>query len=321
MWYRKHIGGDQRCPIVDTWWQTETGGIMISPLPGVTAAKPGSAQRPIPGIGAPRSSTTRATRWGMARRRLPRPDQAVAGDAARHLGRPGALQVDTYWSRWPAVLLRRRRREVDDDGNIWLLGRVDDVMNVSGHRLSTTEIESALVSHPKVAEAAVVGANDEMTGQAVVAFVILRGGDVDGQDGAAIVRRSCATTWPTRSGRSPSPARSLGSSCRARAAEDPLRQDHAPPAARRRREPQHRRRDDPRRLVGDGPHQVVTTGDVMTPRSPLRSSLEWPAADESPSPPTRRWRLRACGHRGSGRRGCADDPGWPRRCRASRCPG
>jgi acetyl-CoA synthetase len=183
MWYRSVIGGD-KCPIVDTWWQTETGGMMISPLPGITATKPGSAMRGLPGIGV-----------------------AVVDDAGTPLGNghggflvltepwPAMLRgiwgdnqrfVDTYWSKWPQYYFAGDGAKLDDDGALWLLGRVDDVMNVSGHRISTTEVESALVSHPSVAEAAVVGATDETTGQAIVAFVILRGG-MEGQDGTSLV--------------------------------------------------------------------------------------------------------------------------------------
>ena len=176
MWYREHIGGD-RCPIVDTWWQTETGAIMISPLPGVTALRPGSAQRPIPGIGAEvvddNATVVPNGSGGYLVLTEPWPAmlRGIWGDPQRY--------VETYWLRFPGLYFAGDGAKKDDDGNIWLLGRVDDVMNVSGHRLSTTEIESALVSHPRVAEAAVVGANDPMTGQAPVAFVILRQVDAD----------------------------------------------------------------------------------------------------------------------------------------------
>jgi acetyl-CoA synthetase len=177
IWYREVIGGG-RCPVVDTWWQTETGQIMISPLPGVTAGKPGSAMAPIPGVSA-----------------------AVVNDEGKEVGNgeggylvlkepwPAMLRtlwgdderfIETYWSRFKDTYFAGDGAKLDEDGAIWLLGRVDDVMNVSGHRLSTTEIESALVSHPKVAEAAVVGAKDEDTGQAVCAFVILRESAGDG---------------------------------------------------------------------------------------------------------------------------------------------
>jgi acetyl-CoA synthetase len=160
-------------PIVDTWWQTETGAIMISPLPGVTATKPGSAMTALPGISAT-SSTTRRERvpnggGGYLVLTEPWPSmlRTIWGDDQRFL--------DTYWSRFEGKYFAGDGAKKDDDGDIWLLGRVDDVMNVSGHRISTTEVESALVSHPSVAEAAVVGAADETTGQAIVAFVILRG--------------------------------------------------------------------------------------------------------------------------------------------------
>jgi acetyl-CoA synthetase len=173
LWYRKYIGGD-RCPIVDTWWQTETGAIMISPLPGVTTLEPGSAQKPIPGISAEILDDeghpfTEAEKVGYLVLTKPWPSmlRGIWGDPDRYR--------DTYWSRFgEKYYFAGDGAKYDADGNIWLLGRVDDVMNVSGHRLSTAEIESALVSHPKVAEAAVVGASDETTGQAVVAFVILR---------------------------------------------------------------------------------------------------------------------------------------------------
>ncbi|ADU47061.1 acetate--CoA ligase [Intrasporangium calvum] len=171
MWYRRVIGGD-RCPIVDTWWQTETGAIMVSPLPGVTATKPGSAQRAIPGIGAEvvddMAQPVPNGHGGYLVLTKPWPAmlRGIWGDPERY--------KETYWSRFEGLYFAGDGAKKDDDGDIWLLGRVDDVMNVSGHRLSTTEIESALVSHPKVAEAAVVGATDETTGQAVVAFVILR---------------------------------------------------------------------------------------------------------------------------------------------------
>jgi acetyl-CoA synthetase len=172
IWYRRVIGGD-RAPVVDTWWQTETGAIMISPLPGVTAAKPGSAQTPLPGIAADvvddEAHPVPDGGGGYLVLTEPWPSmlRGIWGDPDRYR--------ETYWSRFPGQYFAGDGAKKDDDGDIWLLGRVDDVMNVSGHRLSTTEIESALVSHPKVAEAAVVGATDATTGQAVVAFVILRG--------------------------------------------------------------------------------------------------------------------------------------------------
>ena len=172
MWYRRVIGRD-RAPIVDTWWQTETGAIMISPLPGVTATKPGSAQVPVPGIAvdviddAGASVPDGGGGYLVLTKPWPAMLRGIWGDPERF--------KETYWSRFPGLYFAGDGAKKDEDGNLWLLGRVDDVMNVSGHRLSTTEIESALVSHPRVAEAAVVGATDETTGQAVCAFVIMRG--------------------------------------------------------------------------------------------------------------------------------------------------
>ena len=181
MWYREVIGGN-RCPIVDTWWQTETGAIMISPLPGVTATKPGSAMGTLPGISAKvvddDAKTVGNGGGGYLVLDKPWPSmlRGIWGEPERY--------KDTYWSRFNGLYFAGDGAKLDDDGAIWLLGRVDDVMNVSGHRISTTEVESALVSHPAVAEAAVVGANDAMTGQAIAAFVILRGGvpNVGGED-------------------------------------------------------------------------------------------------------------------------------------------
>ncbi|WP_193524981.1 acetate--CoA ligase [Streptomyces malaysiensis] len=172
IWYRKHIGADTT-PVVDTWWQTETGGIMISPLPGVTATKPGSAQVPLPGIAATvvddEANEVPNGHGGYLVLTEPWPSmlRTIWGDDQRYL--------DTYWSRFDKRYFAGDGAKKDDDGDIWLLGRVDDVMLVSGHNISTTEVESALVSHPKVAEAAVVGATDPQTTQAICAFVILRG--------------------------------------------------------------------------------------------------------------------------------------------------
>jgi acetyl-CoA synthetase len=173
MWYREIIGGN-RCPIVDTWWQTETGAIMISPLPGVTATKPGSAMGPLPGISAKvvdDSGTDVGNGHGgflILDQPWPSMLRGIWGEDERY--------KETYWSRFKNIYFAGDGAKLDTDGAIWLLGRVDDVMNVSGHRISTTEVESALVSHESVAEAAVVGAADAMTGQGIVAFVILRGG-------------------------------------------------------------------------------------------------------------------------------------------------
>ncbi|WP_341228703.1 acetate--CoA ligase [Nocardioides salarius] len=184
VWYRHVIGGD-RTPVVDTWWQTETGQIMISPLPGVTHGKPGSAMIPIPGISADvvdeegRAVGNGAGGYLVLTKPWPAMLRTIWGDDERF--------KETYWSRFEKLgyYFAGDGAKLDDDGDLWVLGRVDDVMNVSGHRLSTTEIESALVSHPKVAEAAVVGAQDEDTGQAVCAFVILR--DEAGDGGEDIV--------------------------------------------------------------------------------------------------------------------------------------
>ena len=171
MWYHEHIGGGT-CPIVDTWWQTETGGHMIAPLPGVTTTKPGSATHPIPGVFVELidNDGVRIDRGGgylTITKPWPGMMRGIWGDPQRY--------YDTYWSRFPGRYFAGDGAKLDDDGYLWLLGRVDDVMNVSGHRISTTEVESALVDHPAVAEAAVVGANDELTGQAIIGYVILRG--------------------------------------------------------------------------------------------------------------------------------------------------
>jgi acetyl-CoA synthetase len=170
IWYRDVIGGN-KTPIVDTWWQTETGAIMISPLPGITATKPGSAQIPIPGISMEviDDSGNKIEHGGgylTITEPWPAMLRGIWGDPDRY--------KETYWSQYKDRYFAGDGAKLDEDGDVWILGRVDDVMNVSGHRLSTAEIESALVSHPFVAEAAVVGAKDETTGQAVVAFVILR---------------------------------------------------------------------------------------------------------------------------------------------------
>jgi len=173
MWYREIIGGS-RCPIVDTWWQTETGAIMISPLPGVTATKPGSAMRSIPGISTQVVDDT-GTPVGDGHGGYLILDQPWPSMLRGVWGKDERYK-ETYWSRFKDIYFAGDGAKLDDEGSIWLLGRVDDVMNVSGHRISTTEVESALVSHEAVAEAAVVGAADAMTGQGIVAFVILRGG-------------------------------------------------------------------------------------------------------------------------------------------------
>ncbi|WP_405743584.1 acetate--CoA ligase [Streptomyces sp. NBC_01525] len=182
VWYRKHIGGDTT-PIVDTWWQTETGAMMISPLPGVTTTKPGAAQDPLPGIAATvvdddgHEVPDGSGGYLVLTEPWPSMLRTIWGDDQRYL--------DTYWSRFEGTYFAGDGAKKDEDGDIWLLGRVDDVMLVSGHNISTTEVESALVSHPKVAEAAVVGATDPQTTQAICAFVILRG-SADAEDEALV---------------------------------------------------------------------------------------------------------------------------------------
>jgi acetyl-CoA synthetase len=172
VWYHENIGGG-RCPIVDTWWQTETGMIMITPLPGITTLKPGSATKPFPGVDAAvydEAGNEVGPGGGgylVLRRPWPAMTRGIFGDPERF--------QQTYWSRYPGVYVAGDGARIDEDGDFWLLGRVDDVMNVSGHRISTIEVESALVDHHAVAEAAVCGRNDALTGQAIVAFVTLKG--------------------------------------------------------------------------------------------------------------------------------------------------
>jgi acetyl-CoA synthetase len=185
MWYRQYIGRGE-LPVVDTWWQTETGAMMISPLPGVTETKPGSAMTPLPGISADvvddqgRSVPNGGGGYLVLREPWPSMLRTIWGDDARF--------IDTYWSRFDGMYFAGDGAKKDDDGHVWLLGRVDDVMLVSGHNISTTEVESALVSHPSVAEAAVVGATDPTTGQAIVAFTIPRGSiDTSGGAGEALI--------------------------------------------------------------------------------------------------------------------------------------
>jgi acetyl-CoA synthetase len=190
IWYRDNIGGG-RCPVVDTWWQTETGAIMISPLPGITTLKPGSATRPLPGITADvvdangQSVPLGAGGYLVLTEPWPSMLRTLYGDDERFIA--------TYWSEYEGKYLAGDGSRRDQDGDYWLLGRIDDVMNVSGHRLSTIEIESALVDHPKVAEAAVVGRTDETTGQAIAAFVTLKGGVVGDEDLIAELRQHVAT--------------------------------------------------------------------------------------------------------------------------------
>ncbi|MBO3735716.1 acetate--CoA ligase [Glycomyces niveus] len=191
IWYREHIGGG-KCPVVDTWWQTETGAIMVSPLPGVTSTKPGSAQRPLPGINVDvvdeKAESVPDGGGGYLAIREPWPSmlRTIWGDDQRF--------IDTYWSRFGGLYFAGDGAKKDDDGDLWLLGRVDDIMLVSGHNISTTEVESALVSHETVAEAAVVGASDPVTGQGIVAFVILRGGRDSSPEHLAELRKHVANT-------------------------------------------------------------------------------------------------------------------------------
>ena len=242
IWYHENVGGE-RCPIVDTWWQTETGMIMITPLPGVSTTKPGSASRPFPGVDAAVYSESGEDvgpgggGYLVLRRPWPAMLRGIYGDDQRYR--------DTYWSKYTDTYFAGDGARIDADGDFWLLGRVDDVMNVSGHRISTIEVESALVDHHDVAEAAVAARNDALTGQAIVAFVTLKSGierHRRGARGAAQPRRG-----------EDRPDREAGQHrLHARAAEDAQRQDHAPPAARRGREPAARRHDDARRPVGRG---------------------------------------------------------------------
>jgi acetyl-CoA synthetase len=193
IWYRTHIGGD-RCPVVDTWWQTETGGIMITPLPGITATKPGAAMTPFPGVSADvvdnEGNPVGDGEGGYLVLTEPWPGmlRGIWGDPERY--------QETYWSRFPGRYFAGDGAKKDDDGDLWLLGRVDDVMNISGHRISTTEVEHALVGSPLVAEAAVVGASDDTTGQAIVAFVTLKGEAAEGDTEAVVadLRQLVATT-------------------------------------------------------------------------------------------------------------------------------
>ena len=191
LWYHEHIGGG-RCPIMDTWWQTETGAHMITPLPGITSLVPGSAQHPFPGISAKvvddegKELADDSTGLLVLTEPWPAMLRTIWGDDERY--------VDTYWSRvGKNVYFAGDGAKKDADGNIWLLGRVDDVMNVSGHRISTIEVESALVDHPSVAEAAVCGRMDAQTGQAIVAFVTLKGAEEGSEERLAELRDHVGT--------------------------------------------------------------------------------------------------------------------------------
>ncbi len=189
MWYHEHIGSE-RCPIVDTWWQTETGGHMITPMPGVTTTKPGSATHAIPGVVVEvvddaGNKVERGGGYLTITEPWPSMLRGIWGDPERY--------KETYWSDYPGRYFAGDGAKIDDDGYLWLLGRVDDVMNVSGHRISTTEVESALVDHSSVAEAAVVGATDDTTGQAIVGYCILRGGNEPSDELREEIRQHVAT--------------------------------------------------------------------------------------------------------------------------------
>ncbi|HUP69333.1 MAG TPA: acetate--CoA ligase [Acidimicrobiales bacterium] len=189
MWYWRHVGG-KRCPVVDTWWQTETGSILIAPLPGATTLKPGSATFPLPGTVAEvvdDSGQAVETGGGYLTLAQPWPSmlRGIYGDPDRY--------HQTYWSRFPGRYFAGDGARLDEEGYFWFMGRVDDVMNVSGHRVSTTEVESALVDHPSVAEAAVVGAADAISGQAIIAFVTLKAGQPAGPDHGQTLRRHVTT--------------------------------------------------------------------------------------------------------------------------------
>jgi acetyl-CoA synthetase len=182
IWYQEFIG-NKTCPIVDTWWQTETGHILMTPLPGLTETKPGSAMTPFPGIEAAIVDQSGNELYSSSKAVLP--DQQIGGYLVINKPWPGMLKgiygdrekfIETYWKRFPGVYFTGDGAKVDSDGHFWLLGRVDDVMNISGHRMSTTEVESALVDHPSVAEAAVIGKPHEIKGESIAAFVILKSG-------------------------------------------------------------------------------------------------------------------------------------------------
>jgi len=186
MWYHRVIGGE-RCPIVDTWWQTETGGMMITPLPGVTHTRPGSACRGFPGIRtALLNNAGEPVDAGYLAITRPWPAmlRTIYGDDERYR--------ETYWSKWDGIYFPGDGAKVDEDGYLWILGRVDDVLNVAGHRIGTMEVESALVEHPAVAEAAVVGKTHAVKGQAIAAFVTLMGGSEGSDELAAELKAHVA---------------------------------------------------------------------------------------------------------------------------------
>ncbi len=239
MWYHEHIGGG-RCPVVDTWWQTETGMILITPLPGVTTTKPGSATKPFPGIAAAvlNEQGERVEQGGgylVLERPWPAMTRGIFGDDNRYRA--------TYWERFPGFYFAGDGARIDADGDFWLLGRVDDVMNVSGHRISTIEVESALVDHPRVAEAAVCGRSDAATGQAIVAYVTLKGSDPGSLEMLEELREHVSHKIGAD--------REAGEHrLHAGAAQDPLGEDHASPAPRRRGAPAAGGHDDAGRPCG-----------------------------------------------------------------------
>ena len=276
IWYHEHIGGG-RCPIVDTWWQTETGAIMISPLPGRHHHQARLGHLPAAGHRRRAGRRGRRTRSSGAAATSRSPGRGRRCSAASGATR-SATRTPTGAS-YPGRYFAGDGAKLDDDGYLWVLGRVDDVMNVSGHRISTTEVESALVDNPKVAEAAVVGAKDDTTGQAIVAFVTLRG----------------TRHGQPRDGRGAAPARghqdrrhqpAQADHLHRRPAQDPLRQDHAPPAARRGRGPRagrhhHARR--PRRGRGD-PQPGRQPTPRTTERPPAGLVRGWSGPPERPTP-------------------------------------
>ena len=271
LWYHLVIGRE-RCPIVDTWWQTETGQIMISPLPGLTETKPGSATHALPGVVADvvDEKTGESVEQGQGLLVIKRPWPAMLrtlyGDDERY--------VETYWSRFgPETYLVGDAAIRDKDGYLWIVGRIDDVINVSGHRLSTAEVESAIVAHEKVAEAAVVAQADELTGQAIVAFVTLQG-DLEGTpEIEAQIRDHVARADRQARAAEAHPVER-------RSAQDALREDHEAAPQGHRRGPRARRRHDAPRPDGDGRARTEDLG-----RSGARGLIPWPP--RAPSPRTR----------------------------------
>ena len=258
VWYHRFIGGE-RCPVVDTWWQTETGAIMITPLPGITQHQAGLGDAAVSRHQG-RDQEGRRLEHRRRRRRSAGADAAVAVDAARHLRRPRALREAGTWSRWtPDVYFTGDGAKRDADGFFWLLGRVDDVLNVAGHRIGTMEVESALVDHPSVAEAAVVGRPHEIKGQAVAAFVTLERRGRRASEGAG-GRAQGARGAEDRRHR---PARRHH--LHGRPAQDPVRQDHAPAAARHRRRQGAGRHDHPGRPRRRGPAEGAVPGRALEP--------------------------------------------------------